>query len=602
MADSENSVRSERQSTSSVAESGGLPASLRRLEVKLRAVGYGLGAAADALHELDDRLAEGRLQLAVAGQFKRGKSTLLNALLGEEILPVGVVPLTAVPTFVRFGESRAVRVVYTDERTDDTWTVGTPEETQALLRRYVGEQENPRNRLGVDHVIVSHPAPILHSGVALIDMPGVGSTYRHNTETAVEALAECDAALFLVSADPPITEAELDFLRQVRQRAPRIFYLFNKTDYLNADELTVAVQFFRQTLEESEADGEAPIFPLSARRGLAARLAYDSAAWRESGLAEIESHLIGFLEQEKTATLQAAVARRARDLVEDALLKLRLTSRSLELPEAELTKRMTLLDEKLVQARRDEAMAHDLLAADERRLAVALEEQAQALRRQGHHELSRRLSRMLAQGEDNATISARVAETIPRFFEQRLQSVRQSFEEELRSVLGRHEERAEALIEAVYRTAAELFEVPYRPPRHELSLEVRHAPYWVTEKWISTLHVLPPGFFERLLPGGWRTRRRQRRLSADVEALVSRNVENLRWATLQNLKLTFARFRTRVDERLELAVSLTEGAVQATAEQRRRAALETAGELDRIQAAIRRLEELASELTGSEAM
>ena len=85
-----------------------------------RTVLHGLGsdfqAEAERLGQLAEHLQEGRFHLAVLEQFKRGKSTLLNALLGEEVLPAAVVPLTARPTFIRHGEQRRVRVVFEDDR------------------------------------------------------------------------------------------------------------------------------------------------------------------------------------------------------------------------------------------------------------------------------------------------------------------------------------------------------------------------------------------------------------------------------------------------------------------------------------------------------
>ena len=80
-------------------------------------LGAGFSEPLARVAELQERLAEERFQLAVLGQFKRGKSTLLNALLGESILPTGVVPLTSIPTYLRSGEKRAVRVFFTTEDT-----------------------------------------------------------------------------------------------------------------------------------------------------------------------------------------------------------------------------------------------------------------------------------------------------------------------------------------------------------------------------------------------------------------------------------------------------------------------------------------------------
>jgi len=189
------------------------------------------------LTDLGDRFAEGRFHVAVLGQFKRGKSTLLNALTGEPILPVGVAPLTAAPPFIQYGEMPKIKVKYQGDRAADEFPGGSTEERSAYLARFVTEAGNPQNRLGVTEVQVDLLAPILAGSVVLIDTPGIGATYRHETMATLNFLQQCDADLFLISTDPPITEVELDFLRQVREKVPRLFFVLNKIDYLDEREL-----------------------------------------------------------------------------------------------------------------------------------------------------------------------------------------------------------------------------------------------------------------------------------------------------------------------------------------------------------------------------
>ena len=133
------------------------------------------------LIDLSSRFSDGRFHLAILGQFKRGKSTLLNALTGEAILPVGVVPLTAVPTFIQYGETPKIRVQYQDGRPADECNGASIAERTGYLAGFVTEEGNPQNRRGVAEVEADLPSPILSGGVVLIDTPGIGSTFRHNT-------------------------------------------------------------------------------------------------------------------------------------------------------------------------------------------------------------------------------------------------------------------------------------------------------------------------------------------------------------------------------------------------------------------------------------
>jgi len=245
---------------------------------------------AKKLSALKNRLLDRRFHLAVIGQFKRGKSTLLNALISEPILPVSVIPLTAVPTFIHFGSASTIRVHYSDNRRVEKFSGASTSDRTAFLVKYVTEEGNPRNRLGVTEVELVLPASILSKGVVLIDTPGIGSTYRHNTQVTLNFLQQCDAALFLISAYLPIKDVELDFLRQVRQKVPRLFFVLNKVDYLHADECDQALSFFRKILiEHLEIDEDIPIFCISARRGMEAKVKQNKEEWVESGVAELET-------------------------------------------------------------------------------------------------------------------------------------------------------------------------------------------------------------------------------------------------------------------------------------------------------------------------
>ncbi|EKD83344.1 MAG: hypothetical protein ACD_39C00739G0001, partial [uncultured bacterium] len=107
--------------------------------------------------ELESRLKEGRFHLAVLGQFKRGKSTFLNALLGEEILPTSVIPLTAIPTFIFWENARRLRVVFSDEKAPIERQPADNAELAELLKEYVTEAGNPKNQRNVSLVEVFLP-------------------------------------------------------------------------------------------------------------------------------------------------------------------------------------------------------------------------------------------------------------------------------------------------------------------------------------------------------------------------------------------------------------------------------------------------------------
>jgi len=192
------------------------------------------------------------------------------AVLGHPILPAALVPLTSIPTLLRPGEQRGLTVFYRDERPAHDFAAVTDAELSALLSDFVTESGNPKNERGVRQVEVSHPAEVLQEGVVLIDTPGIGSTFTHNTETTLRFLPECDAALFVVSADPPITEVEVQFLKRVRSHVARLFFVLNKADYLSEAERPTAVSFFQAVLREELSIDPPQVFCVSTRLGVEA--------------------------------------------------------------------------------------------------------------------------------------------------------------------------------------------------------------------------------------------------------------------------------------------------------------------------------------------
>ncbi|HUY60592.1 MAG TPA: dynamin family protein, partial [Candidatus Dormibacteraeota bacterium] len=107
------------------------------------------------------------VHVAVVGDFKRGKSSLVNALVGQAVLPTGVIPVTAVPTLLRWGEALAVTVRFLDGREE----AALPLQALASL---VTEAGNPGNRRQVREVVVVCPAGLLRAGLVLVDLPGTG--------------------------------------------------------------------------------------------------------------------------------------------------------------------------------------------------------------------------------------------------------------------------------------------------------------------------------------------------------------------------------------------------------------------------------------------
>ena len=226
------------------------------LEVLLEvASAAGLEQIRDEILSLASRLQEGRFFVACLGQFKRGKSSVLNALVGEPILPVGVVPVTTAVTILRHGPDRRATVTYRDGRSE---AVGL-----ADIVGYVAEAHNPENVKAVAAVEAFLPAPLLASGLCLVDTPGIGSIFAGNTEVTRAFLPHIDAALVVLGADPPISGDELALVEEVADQVRDVIVVLNKADRLSDAERAEASAFMVRVVETRLGRSVGPLFDVS---------------------------------------------------------------------------------------------------------------------------------------------------------------------------------------------------------------------------------------------------------------------------------------------------------------------------------------------------
>jgi GTPase SAR1 family protein len=305
--------------------------------------------SASDCQDLIIKLAEDRFTLAVLGQFKRGKSSLMNAIIGRELLPTGVLPLTSAITVLRYGPDEKLIISREGALIPEEIPVGR-------LAEYVTEQSNPGNRKGVKTARLELPVPFLRHGLEFVDTPGVGSSIEANTITAYQFLPQCDAVLFVTSVEAPLTRAEVEFLTSIHDYVRGIFFVANKTDLLGDGEKQQILSFASDTLGKFSSSGPVRIFPVSARLGLEAKLQQDVDAYERSGLKALEEALAVYLANEKTTSFLRAVVDKARRVAE----RLRQNSQDAD---HEDTRRLQRLEEQL------EALRSRLDGSSERPLA-----------------------------------------------------------------------------------------------------------------------------------------------------------------------------------------------------------------------------------------
>jgi GTP-binding protein EngB required for normal cell division len=268
----------------------------------------GLQEAAERCQALVVQLAEDRFNLAVVGQFKRGKSSLMNAILGRNLLPTGLLPLTSAITTLCYGSKERVML----NRRGFAWEQEVP---LAQLEAYITERGNPGNEKGLVEARVEMPLPFLRRGLHFIDTPGIGSARHENTATTYAFLPQMNAVIFVTSVEAPLSEAEERFLLDIRGQVRQLFVVVNKIDVLGDTDREEVLGYIHTRVEQLLGTGNAYLSPLSARDGLIAKLNRDDTGIHRSGLAAFEQMLTAFLAEAQGRTFLVSVLDHALRLV-----------------------------------------------------------------------------------------------------------------------------------------------------------------------------------------------------------------------------------------------------------------------------------------------
>ena len=193
--------------------------------------------------------------ICIVGEFKQGKSSLVNAMLGQSVCPVDDDIATSAITLLHYGAERAVEV---RRRVDDGVVVEQVD--AATLAEWVSEHGNPDNIKGVERVDISLPHPLLAGGLVIVDTPGMGGLGAGHAASTLAFLPFADGLVFVTDASAELSQPEAEFLDRAAELCPNIAFVLSKTDLYPAWRQIERIDASRR------ADlGEAkPILPVSA--------------------------------------------------------------------------------------------------------------------------------------------------------------------------------------------------------------------------------------------------------------------------------------------------------------------------------------------------
>ncbi|MCL6610954.1 MAG: dynamin family protein [Peptococcaceae bacterium] len=544
--------------------------------------------------EIREKLGQDKFNLVVLGEFKRGKTTFLNSLLGADLLPTAVVPLTSIVTVIQYGENLKCEVVFQNG--------DIKEIPLSKVADYATEERNPGNEKKVKLVEVKYPSPFLKEGLLLIDTPGVGSIYRNNTDETHNYLPKVDAAIFLLSSDQPLSQTECEFLKQVKQYSAKTFFVLNKIDYLDEKDRPKALEFAKRVLEEQAGFDNVKIIPLSAKMALEGKLKNCPEILAESNLTEFTSLLEKFLLTEKGITALAAACSKGINAVNELLMGMELETKALMIPLEELGAKIDLFDKMVENLSLEQQDNKYIFRGEMEKVYHELEREITHFQETRNVLLEKEIDRLYQEKKNLSNMD------ILRFFKSFIESaVKEAFEEwrpkveekvktSFEKVVVRFTDKTNRVISDLLRQSAEIFEVSVEGFTRMESITDESKLYYV---FVGEQPLLFPDtlkmsafFLPKFIAGPVILREMKKKIERDLD----RNCGRIRTDYNDRIYKSARLFQKAFEEKFASVVEGTRTVLARSIEKRRISEKETNESLEKIKKQIEQLHNIKERL------
>jgi small GTP-binding protein len=516
---------------------------LGKMRQQLDELQHVAGSVADTdfyyeLNELRIKVTEQKFNLVVVGLFKRGKSSLVNAMLGKELAPVAITPLTSVVTSFEYDpEDNYARIYFKGGNITET--------APSVAVEYISEEENPANTKNVEAVrIFDNTIPLLER-ISLVDTPGLGSVYTYNTESTRAYIPKIDAALFVLSADLPISQMDVDFLSELKRTVPKIIFVLNKMETVGDQDLDRLLAHNRKVLLEKELIGpDDLILPVSARLWQSGRKA-------KSGIEDLLKHIYHQMEEGKEQLIQGVFSKRYVWLSSRLLLALRLKLDALQTPVDELELKQSRLKEVilLLDSQREEFA--NTIRGETKLLQQYIDRTIQDESLDLRSDIRRQIKSSISQLLNPATLQAYQQELnrdIIDRFEKRWHQLGEYSKEKFNQVLVEYGNRSNSFLNELIRHLSSLMNIDFDIIAGKFDLDVYTSFYLTVEKGAGISGSISP--FEKLLPKRDRKNRLSRRLLNYYDAVIIQNAAAVIYDLQYKIQESFRKFSFDLEKRL----------------------------------------------------
>ncbi len=267
-----------------------------------------LGSGSGLLEVCRTNLIEESLQVVVVGEFNRGKSYLINALLGTMVLPTGARPTTAALTFIKHGREPSAEVRYLPEYEIAPRAISL-DALAGLITALTPESE--KEAIKIETVTVFYPSKLCKNGVLIVDTPGINDCNELREKITYGFIPQSDAAIFVLDATMPLSLTEKEFLQEhiVSNNIQKIFFVLNKAGLVSKEELPEVIEYARDGLHKIPGlSDEIRLYAVDSKSALNG----DADARARSGIDRFSADLGAFLVDERGRLIIHSAASKVR--------------------------------------------------------------------------------------------------------------------------------------------------------------------------------------------------------------------------------------------------------------------------------------------------
>lgn len=475
---------------------------------------------------------EERFYVAILGLFKRGKSTIINALLDQQVLPSAVIPVTSIITLIEHSEHASAEIYFSNGDV-------IPNDI-SMIEDFIAEEKNPENEKGIDFVKIYHPASILEN-ISIVDTPGIGSVLPHNSETTKSFIPKIDTALYVLSADMPITQTDIDFIKDLKQDVPKLLFVLNKVDLLNETDLQKMIQHNLTALNKIMDVSRNELITVSARL-------YEKP---EGNMHHLSSRLTDLAKAEKKELLEQSVFKRYEFLRNELKNEIQFTLKMKLMPLNELEEKKNILQSSVKvmtqQKEEFESIMNGKIKSLQNHIHQAMNEEGRHLTETVNKEISN------ISNPDEPTFLLLI-EKLKSLILTKLETIKESLEERtkesFKDLLLQTAGRSENFLHELSTNLDTYLGMDFKLISEKFDLEI-YTSFYLTVSSSGDSETLKSPGFNKLLPASVRKKQLIKKLQDHYKEVIITDTAAIAYDLQYKIQESFRKFNYDLNNRLK---------------------------------------------------